>query len=206
MSAYYDLYRKSDKALNEMDGKCEYYARPVDTTTYSTEDAIKAIQEKCTLNSADLKAVLRALSDYMAKVLKQGDHVHLEGIGTFHVSLTCRKTDKLKPDHTDVRFGQINYIAETALNRQLKTMQLAKLPKHESHKVNELEERKVLAQKMLSHKAFFTILQYIAQTGVSRYQADKDLSSWIAERLLAVVYVNKTKTFVKPSANTRIDE
>lgn len=48
--------------------------------TVETDNLCEAIEEKCTMHSADVKAVLIALKKVVAEKLQSGYRVHLEGL------------------------------------------------------------------------------------------------------------------------------
>lgn len=47
------------------------------------------IQTNCALTTGDVKHTIEALVEQLRKVLTQGNKVKIEGLGTFHMTLTC---------------------------------------------------------------------------------------------------------------------
>ena len=74
------------------------HARLVSRGTKGLEEICRDLSDACTVNSADIKGVLEALTVYMGRELGYGYSIELEGIG--HFSRRCvpgkflRKTEK----------------------------------------------------------------------------------------------------------------
>ena len=88
MAIEYDFYRNPN---SEGTNKKRYHARVVSNNRIFTDDLAEEIQNECSLTIADVKAVLIALGDKLAKHLGEGDKVHIEGIGHFQVNLRCKE-------------------------------------------------------------------------------------------------------------------
>ena len=86
MSIEYDFYRNPNSQGTD---KKRYHARVVSSDRISTDELAEEIQKECSLTITDVKAVLIALGDKLAKHLGDGSKVHLEGIGYFQVNLQC---------------------------------------------------------------------------------------------------------------------
>lgn len=96
--------------------KLQYYPRVVNRKTVSTEDFAQEIESACTLTRTDVMAVLHALNNSLVRWLKDGQRVHIDGIGYFDVSLTCPETtDPKKTRASSVRFKSVNFRADKAL-------------------------------------------------------------------------------------------
>jgi predicted histone-like DNA-binding protein len=67
--------RKNEKAFGK------WYGKALILDTVETDSLCEAIEEKCTVHSADVKAVLIALKKVVAEKLQSGYRVHLEGLG-----------------------------------------------------------------------------------------------------------------------------
>ena len=72
--------------------KKRYHARVVNRERISTDHLAQEIHHSSSLTVADIKATIIALSEKLAYHLKDGARVHIEGIGYFHISLTCPET------------------------------------------------------------------------------------------------------------------
>ena len=69
--------------------KKRYHARVVNWQRINTDYLAREIQYGSSLTVADIKATIISLSEKLAYYLKDGARVHIEGIGYFHISLTC---------------------------------------------------------------------------------------------------------------------
>ena len=79
------------KYVNQEDAPLLYYIRQksgnvrvMDVDTMAT-----AIESKSSLTAGDVKHTIEALVEQLRKVLTQGNKVKIEGLGTFHMTLTC---------------------------------------------------------------------------------------------------------------------
>ena len=63
------------------------HIRPVTTGITGTYQVCEQISYKCTLTNPDIVAVLTALSEVLQSELAQNHSVHLDGLGTFSLSL-----------------------------------------------------------------------------------------------------------------------
>lgn len=84
MAVFYKLYQgKNEKAGT----KGKWYARAAIEDSVNTDTLATAIEEKCTVHSADVVAVLKALVGEMTKNLQAGKRVVLDGFGAFKVGI-----------------------------------------------------------------------------------------------------------------------
>ena len=119
MAIEYDFYRNPN---SEGTNKKRYHARVVSNNRISTDDLAEEIQNECSLTIADVKAVLIALGDKLAKHLGEGDKVHIEGIGHFQVNLRCkeevRTTRAVRSEN--IEFKSVSFRADADLKKSLK--------------------------------------------------------------------------------------
>ena len=123
MSIEYDFYRNPN---SQGTNKKRYHARVVSSDRISTNELAEEIQNECSLTIADVKAVLIALGDKLAKHLGEGSKVHLEGIGYFQVNLQCkeevRTTRSVRSDN--VEFKSVSYRADNELKKHLRNQKI----------------------------------------------------------------------------------
>lgn len=123
MSIEYDFYRNPNSQGTD---KKRYHARVVSGDRISTDELAEEIQNECSLTITDVKAVLIALGDKLAKHLGDGSKVHLEGIGYFQVNLQCkeevRTTRSVRSDN--VEFKSVSYRADNELKKHLKKQKI----------------------------------------------------------------------------------
>ena len=107
----------------------------------STRELAKEIQNECSLTIADVKAVLIALGDKLAKHLGDGDKVHIEGIGHFQVNLRCK--EEVRTTHSvrseNIEFKSVSYRADNDLKKHLRTQKIQRSPT-KTHSITMTEE------------------------------------------------------------------
>ena len=123
MSIEYDFYRNPN---SQGSNKKRSHARVVSSDRISTDELAEEIQNECSLTITDVKAVLIALGDKLAKHLGDGSKVHLEGIGYFQVNLQCKEevcsTRSVRSDN--VEFKSVSYRADNDLKKHLKKQKI----------------------------------------------------------------------------------
>lgn len=79
------------KYVNQENSPMLYYIRQkAGTAKVMDIDALaEDIQTNCALTTGDVKHTIEALVEQLRKVLTQGNKVKIEGLGTFHMTLTC---------------------------------------------------------------------------------------------------------------------
>ena len=91
------------KYVNQENSPVLYYIRQKAGTAKIVDiDALaEDIQTNCALTTGDVKHTIEALVEQLRKVLTQGNKVKIEGLGTFHMTLTCLpgETEKLSLIH-----------------------------------------------------------------------------------------------------------
>ena len=123
MSIEYDFYRNPN---SQGTNKKRYHARVVSSDRITTDELAEEIQNECSLTITDVKAVLIALGDKLAKHLGDGSKVHLEGIGYFQVNLQCKEevctTRSVRAEN--VEFKSVSYRADNELKKHLKKQKI----------------------------------------------------------------------------------
>ena len=123
MSIEYDFYRNPNSLGTN---KKRYHARVVSSDRITTDELAEEIQNECSLTITDVKAVLIALGDKLAKHLGDGSKVHLEGIGYFQVNLQCKEevctTRSVRSEN--VEFKSVSYRADNELKKHLKKQKI----------------------------------------------------------------------------------
>lgn len=100
--------------------KLRYYPRVVNRHLVKTREISAEIQHACSLTEIDVNAVLDALSRSLANYLRQGERVHLQGIGFFDVTLTCPETrDPKKTRPSKVTYKGVNFRPDKDLKNQI---------------------------------------------------------------------------------------
>lgn len=152
MAIEYDLYRNPN---SQGTNQTKYHARVVSGNRVSTRELAKEIQNECSLTIADVKAVLIALGDKLAKHLGDGDKVHIEGIGHFQVNLRCK--EEVRTTHSvrseNIEFKSVSYRADNDLKKHLRTQKIQRSPtKTHSITMTEEETDRMLTEYFKTHE------------------------------------------------------
>lgn len=84
MAIKFEFYRTPVTAGTR---KKRYYPKVMHARRVDTEKLAQEIHQCCTLTVSDVRAVLIALSEQLASHLENGERVHVEGLGSFYVTL-----------------------------------------------------------------------------------------------------------------------
>ena len=123
MPIEYDFYRNPN---SQGTNKKRYHARVISSNRISTNELAEEIQNECSLTITDVKAVLIALGDKLAKHLGDGSKVHLEGIGYFQVNLQCKEEVRTPQSarSENVEFKSVSYRADNELKKHLRNQKI----------------------------------------------------------------------------------
>ena len=82
------------KNMLKKDDPAKYYAQAQASGDVGLDEISTRVEKACTVHSADVVAVLKALEDEMVDGLSRGEIVRLGNIGTFQVGLRSRGAEK----------------------------------------------------------------------------------------------------------------
>ncbi|MCF0235713.1 MAG: HU family DNA-binding protein [Bacteroidaceae bacterium] len=115
MLYYKNIIRKNPKTEQQL-----HYATLVSPQPVSRERIIERIEKKCTLSSADVKAVLDALEFELIDFLQEGCSVRLGDVGTFRLSISSAGATKPEDVKSGlIRGARVVYTPSTAMRRRL---------------------------------------------------------------------------------------
>ena len=139
MAIQFELY-KSPNPKDEEDKEL-YHARVVNFQHIDTDYLAKEIQQATSLTEGDVKAVLESLSHFMGSRLREGERVHLDGIGYFQVKLNSLEpitSPKLKANQIKLK-ANISFKADIKLKKSVSVVHLerSKLKRHSASRSNE---------------------------------------------------------------------
>lgn len=130
MAIQFDFYQSPNTIGTH---KKRYHVRVVNIQRLTTDKLAHEIHAGSTLTIADIKATIISLSEKLAEHLKNGERVHIEGIGYFHLSLTCPETRTPKSTRANhVKFKAVTFRADKFLKGELKNVKTerAKYKRH----------------------------------------------------------------------------
>ena len=139
MAIQFELY-KTPRPKDEED-KEVYHARVVNFQHIDTDYLAKEIQIATSLTEGDVKSVLESLSHFMGDRLREGQSVHLDGIGYFQIKLNSQEpitSPKLKANQIKLK-ANISFKADIKLKKSVSVVHLerSKLKRHSASRSNE---------------------------------------------------------------------
>ena len=118
MAIEFDIY-PSPTPPNS-DRETTYHARVANSETITTDDIAHNIHQRCTLTISDIKAVLSELHDELVYHLCKGNHVYLEGIGYFRLTLSAPSDITPTNMHRQrISIKAVDFRADTSLKKDL---------------------------------------------------------------------------------------
>ena len=132
MAIQFELY-KTPRPKDEED-KEVYHARVVNFQHIDTDYLAKEIQIATSLTEGDVKSVLESLSHFMGDRLREGQSVHLDGIGYFQIKLNSQEpitSPKLKANQIKLK-ANISFKADVKLKKSVSVVHVerSKLKPH----------------------------------------------------------------------------
>lgn len=139
MAIQFELYKTPHPKDEE--GKETYHARVVNFQHIDTDYLAKEIQIATSLTEGDVKSVLDSLSHFMGDRLREGESVHLDGIGYFQIKLNSKEpitSPKLKANQIKLK-ANISFKADIKLKKSVSVVHLerSKLKPHSASRSNE---------------------------------------------------------------------
>lgn len=138
MTAHYDFYK--NPSPKDSKRRTRYHARIVPYGTTDTKELAQQIHSRCTVTPADVKAVLSSLSDVIIEELRDGNRVHIEGLGFLQITLQCPPTQSPKEIRAEsIHFKSVAFRPEAELKKRLQTTTFERVPnkKHSSEITND---------------------------------------------------------------------
>ena len=118
MAIEFDIYPSPTPP--DSDRGTTYHARVANSETVTTDDIAHNIHQRCTLTISDIKAVLSELHDELVLHLCKGNHVYLEGIGYFRLTLSAPPTitpGNMHQQHIGIK--AVDFRADSFLKKEL---------------------------------------------------------------------------------------
>ena len=111
MNVLVERYQRR-KYVNQENSQMLYYVRQKSGTVRVTD----AIEANSSLTAGDVKHSIEAFVEQLRLSLTQGDKVKIDGLGTFHITLSSEGTEKEK-DCTvrSIRRVNVRFVADKAL-------------------------------------------------------------------------------------------
>lgn len=123
MSIEYDLFANPPRNGEE---KPTLHARAINIQTVNTNELARMIESMSTFTTADIKGAIKAISDRLYFCLSNSQSVHLEGIGTFSVTLRCKQQVENKKDirSASIEFKNVEFRADPELKKRFRGVRI----------------------------------------------------------------------------------
>ena len=128
MSIEYDLFANPPRNGEE---KPTLHARAINIQTVNTNELARMIESMSTFTTADIKGAIKAISDRLYFCLSNSQSVHLEGIGTFSVTLRCKQQVENKKDirSASIEFKNVEFRADPELKKRFRGVRIERREK-----------------------------------------------------------------------------
>lgn len=116
------------KNLIDKEAPAKYYAQAQSSGDVDVDEMSGRIEKACTVNSADVLAVLKALEDEMMTSLQKGEIVRMGNIGTFQIGLRSAGAEKAEEFKAlMIKKARVNFRPGKRLGDMLKTLDYGKV-------------------------------------------------------------------------------
>lgn len=171
----------------------------------TTTELKRYIERACSLTETDVIAVLDALSHYLGRELSEGRRVHLDGIGYFYPTLTCRDkvTVNTKRKSTYVELKDVNFRMDKELRSEIGVIKVKPLKQRNlSRRKLTVEEVDKQAMKFLETHPFITRSDLQSLCGMTRTTASRHIRRLCDEGKLENKGLQKQPVYVLKTDHT----
>ncbi|WP_293709554.1 HU family DNA-binding protein [uncultured Parabacteroides sp.] len=204
MSIEYDLFANPPRAG---EAKPTLHARAINIQTVNTNELARMIEGMSTFTAADIKGAIKAIGDRLFFCLSNSQSVHLEGIGTFSVTLKCRPVENKKDIRSaSISFKNVEFRADPELKKRFRD---AKIERREGTTDRKAYSEDIRQKRILWYiKNYGTINQTVAadMNQCTRQKAKKDLEQLIEDNQIQKSWCGKRVFYIRRSADQKTHE
>ena len=182
MAVFYTFSK--DKRIKSKNGK---FVEEASDRTLTDKDLIKVIEEASTVSKIDWVAVLSAISKGICNALKDGNRIHLQGIGTFTPMVKGEVyQDKSGKDRArNLRVSTIRFLPDKEIKNNMATAEF----KHRQLKTDYVGEvnddlLKATAESLWKVRPYFSAAEFISALNVSRCRGYRLLKKMLNEGMV----------------------
>ena len=131
MPVYYKIQQNTNSKVGKQ-GK--FYAKTAALGVLTHEQLCQEMQSNCTVKSADVSAVMTETMAQMKRLLQNGYAVHLDGLGTFKITVVSEPADTYeKFTRANIKKFKVHFAPERHLGRKslVTGATVAEAPKYE---------------------------------------------------------------------------
>lgn len=202
MSAEYDFYQNPVPPGSNR--KPRLHARIVTNGTVSTEELAEEIHARCTLTIGDIHSTLISLSQVIAEHLREGERIHIKGLGYLQMTLQCPPIKSPKEIRgKSVHFKSVAFRPEVELKNALKTTSFIRTTrKNHSNKYSEIEVDGLLTSYFLDNP-YITREDFQHLCGFTKGTANRRLTKLVKEGKLQKEGLHRFPVYAPTPGNYR---
>lgn len=204
MSIEYDLFANPPRPGET---KPTLHARAINIQTVDTNELARMIEGMSTFTSADIKGAIKAISERLFYCLSNSQSVHLDGIGTFSVTLKCRPVENKKDIRAaSIAFKNVEFRAAPELKKRFRG---ARIERREGTTERKAYNEDIRQKRILWYiKNYGTINQTVAAdlNQCTRQKAKKDLEQLIEDNQIQKSWCGRRAFYIRRSSDKKPPE
>ena len=186
-------YEMQESNLPGKDGERVLFPRMRLWGQMDLDEITKNICRASTFTPGDVKGMVQALSEEIARGMAEGRSVKIDGIGVFTPALGLRegferetgKEGERRRNATSICVSRIHFRADKELLQETAShcrLERSTRKFRKSSTRYTPEERLRLAKEYLETRPYLTVANYAALTGLLRDTARKELNNWVEDK------------------------
>ncbi|MDR1919702.1 MAG: HU family DNA-binding protein [Tannerellaceae bacterium] len=180
MALAYDFYENPVPEGSKRERKL--HARVVSWETMATDEIAEQIHEISSLSPGDVKAVLVSLVNLMGKELAEGKRIHLEGLGYFHLVLSCPPVQTQKEIRAEsIHVKSVAFRPEIGFKARFKSTPVVRAKEKNHSKTRSETEIDQLLKHYFEANDYLTGKQFQSMSGLTRSTAARRLRQLLDE-------------------------
>lgn len=204
MSIEYDLFANPPQEGQE---KPTLHARAINTETVHTDELAKMIEDMSTFTAADIKGAIKAIGDRLFYYLSNSQSVHLEGIGTFSVTLKCRPVENKKDIRAaSISFKNVEFRADPELKKRFRGVRIERREGTSEKKVytDDIRQKRILWY--IKNYGTINLTVAASMNHCTRQKTKKDLEQLIEDNQIQKSWCGRRAFYIRRSVDHKIPE
>jgi hypothetical protein len=178
MSIKYELYPLTG-GVKAKEKKNRYYPRVVCHSTQTTDDIAQKLHHRSTYGKGELIGMIESLADVIQETLRNGECVHLKGIGFFQPTATCRKPiEEMNARNLKIEFKDVAYRPDAKIKKALMYAEFECSGSNSHFDVHSDDKWEQLLDEMLDEQKRITAKDLMIKTGCNKTTVWHRLHKW----------------------------
>lgn len=179
MAIKYELYPITG-ITQENEKEKRFYPRVVCHNTRSNEDIAEKLHHRSTYTPGELIGMLESIANIMHEMISNGECVHLDGIGFFQATATCRKPIKeMNARNLKIELKDVTYRPDAKMKRAMAHATFECSGANTHFDVRSEEEWDNLLEEMFAKEEYITAKDLEMKTNTNRTAVCKRLRHWM---------------------------